>query len=194
MHDEAAGDVTTVWQWVRQIKEAERETQHLMTYCKVVVLALLCCLARHNNNELWLLYWNPKKSECSSLSVYSGRGGEYVWSVTRPWQQYAAHKFSHFRGHHKIWMDSVAIPTDSPDLAPSDYPLFGHFKKPGRAAECHAPVVTEEGGQLWPGRNMYSCTMVVEDCQQRRGLIVEITMPQQCCSEVFDIFLHPTCK
>jgi hypothetical protein len=32
-------------------------------------------------------------------------------------------------------MDSVANPTDSPDLAPSDYPLFGHFKKPVRAAE-----------------------------------------------------------
>ena len=41
---------------------------------------------------------------------------------------------------------------------------------------------------------MYSCTNVVEDCQQRRGLIVEITMPRQCFSEVFDIFTHPTCK
>ena len=189
MHVEGAVDVTTVWQCVRQIKEAEREK----TYWKVVVLALLCCLLTwHNNSELWPLYWNPKKSECSSSSIYSG-GGD-VWSVAPPWQQYAAQKFSCCRSCHKIWMDSVANPTDSPDLAPSDYPLFGHFKKPVRAAECHAPVETEEGGQLWPGRNMYSCTVVVEDCQQRRGLILEITMPQHCCSEVFEIFTHPTCK
>jgi hypothetical protein len=39
-------------------------------------------------------------------------------------------------------MDSVANPTDSPDLTPSDYHLFGHFKKPVRAAECFAPVET----------------------------------------------------
>jgi len=44
-------------------------------------------------------------------------------------------------------MDSVANPTDSPDLAPFGA-LFGHFKKPLRAAECHALVGTEEGGQL----------------------------------------------
>jgi hypothetical protein len=29
-------------------------------------------------------------------------------------------------------MDIVANPTGSPDLAPSDYSLFGHFKKPAR--------------------------------------------------------------
>jgi len=45
-------------------------------------------------------------------------------------------------------MDSVDNSTDSPDLAPSDYALFGHFKKPVRAAECHAPMETEERGQL----------------------------------------------
>jgi len=39
-------------------------------------------------------------------------------------------------------MDSVDNPTDSPDLTPSDYALFGHFKKPVRAAECHAPAET----------------------------------------------------
>jgi hypothetical protein len=40
-------------------------------------------------------------------------------------------------------MDSVANPTDSPDLTPSDYHLFGHLKKPVRAAECLVPVETE---------------------------------------------------
>jgi hypothetical protein len=35
-------------------------------------------------------------------------------------------------------MDSVANPTDSPNLAPSDYPLFGHFNE--KACEgCRVP-------------------------------------------------------
>ena len=29
---------------------------------------------------------------------------------------------------------------------------------------------------------------------KKGGLLVEMTMPQQCCSEVFDTFTHPTCK
>ena len=122
------------------------------------------------------LYWNTSNSQCLPLSSSSYK--QNFRSVAPPWQHLAQHKCSHQWDHHRIWMDTVAIPTLESWTWTNRFSPVWSFKKTAcgnmrthwhawqGTAELHAPVAAEEGEQLLPGRNTCFSSNVEEDCWQ----------------------------
>jgi hypothetical protein len=64
--------------------KSQLEKLWLQNFCYEKDVILKSLLPGGGCSELWLLYWNNNKSECSPLSSLSHK--KIVWSVISPWQ------------------------------------------------------------------------------------------------------------